>query len=374
LRLEAANVSVADRANVFGADRAADATAPGDAMGLPASEAESLRQALLRTGLIDDDERPAFAPLTGGVSSLIVLAETRRGKLCVKRALERLKVAAEWKAPLERNGAEVNWMRTVAGILPEAVPKILGHDTAYGAFAMAYLPPDEYPVWKALLSRGEAEVPTATLVAGRLATIHSATASSPEIAAQFDNAASFRALRLDPYFGEAARRHPRCAQSLHALIRATESNRIALVHGDVSPKNLLVGPHGPVFLDAECANYGDPAFDLAFCLNHLLLKQVWVPSAGARLRACFDAMVAEYLARLDWEPVAAFEARAAALLPGLLLARVDGKSPVEYLVDERDRECVRRFAQPFVIDPPKRLSELASAWDECLERSVRIDA
>src|SRR5690606_28385347 len=133
-------------------------------------------------------------------------------------------------------------------------------------------------------------------------------------------------------------------------------------------KNILVGPRGPVFLDAECANHGDPAFDLAFCLNHLLLKQVWVRSAAPRLRACFDAMVTEYLGCVDWEPVAAFEARVAALLPALLLARIDGKSPVEYLVDERDRDCVRRFALPLVIDPPKRLSELAGAWDGSLKQ------
>lgn len=330
------------------------------------ADAEALRQALLRMGLVDPTERPQWTPLTGGVSSLIAIADTHRGRVCVKRALARLRVAADWQAPVERNSAEVAWMRTVGRVLPDAVPRILGHDEACGAFAMEYLEPADHPVWKALLASGQAEPATAAQVARLLATIHRASAHSAELAAQFDNAASFRALRLDPYFGEAARRHPDLAPQLHALIATTEANRIALVHGDASPKNILVGPRGPVFLDAECANFGDPAFDLSFCLNHLLLKQLWVPAARGPLRGCFDAMAGTYLASVDWEPREAFERRAVALLAALLLARVDGKSPVEYL-DEAGRERVRRFARPLVAAAPDRLADLALAWNRCLE-------
>ena len=113
------------------------------------------------------------------------------------------------------------------------------------------------------------------------------------------------------------------------------------MHGDVSPKNILVGPEGPVFLDAECAWYGDPAFDLAFCLNHLLLKCVWVPAAKEKLLQCFSALSSSYLQRFSPENL---EKRTASLLPALLLARVDGKSPVEYL-DEAQRSFVRERAR-----------------------------
>jgi Ser/Thr protein kinase RdoA (MazF antagonist) len=134
------------------------------------------------------------------------------------------------------------------------------------------------------------------------------------------------------------------------------------VHGDVSPKNILCGEHGPVFLDAECAWYGDPAFDLAFCLNHFLLK-------GARkgverhdyLRA-FLSFEAGYLAKVDWEDPLVLEARAAALLPCLLLARIDGKSPVEYLSTEAERNAVRRFAVPLIAQPPARVGDIAELW------------
>jgi hypothetical protein len=119
-----------------------------------------------------------------------------------------------------------------------------------------------------------------------------------------------------------------------------------------------------VLLDAECAWWGDPAFDLAFCLNHLLLKCLWTPGTGDGFLACFDALAGAYLAGVAWEPPAVLEARAAALLPGLLLARVDGKSPVEYITAEADREIVRRVARALLAAPVTRLGAVRAAWQE----------
>jgi hypothetical protein len=123
-----------------------------------------------------------------------------------------------------------------------------------------------------------------------------------------------------------------------------------------------------VFLDAECAWFGDPAFDLAFCLNHLLLKCLWTPAARAGFLACFDALAEAHLGAVDWEPREALERRAATLLPALLLARVDGKSPVEYLSDERDRATVRRVARRFLKSPVERVGAVAAGWREELGR------
>ena len=149
---------------------------------------------------------------------------------------------------------------------------------------------------------------------------------------------------------------------MFALSRRTASTRLTLVHGDVSPKNILLGPNGPVFLDAECACIGDPAFDITFCLNHLLLKCLWTPSATKAFLDCFQAMSSSYLDVADWENRDNLEARAASLLPGLLLARVDGKSPVEYLSEESDRDKVRHCARKLLFDPPERLHDMAIAW------------
>ena len=122
------------------------------------------------------------------------------------------------------------------------------------------------------------------------------------------------------------------------------------------------GVFAMAFLDAETAWWGDPAFDLAFCLNHLLLKQRVAPQATAALDASFDALASAYLAHVDWEDQTALEARAATLLPGLLLARVDGKSPVEYLPAEADRAPVRRVAMGLLREPVETLDGVRAAW------------
>jgi aminoglycoside phosphotransferase (APT) family kinase protein len=164
-----------------------------------------------------------------------------------------------------------------------------------------------------------------------------------------------------------AQRHPDLATRLQALVAQTQSNKRTLVHGDVSPKNILIGPNGPVLLDAECAWWGDPAFDLAFCLNHLLLKCLWTPAAQADFLAGFAVLAETYLAGVDWETRESLERRAAALLPGLLLARVDGKSPVEYLTADSQRDAVRRVARPLLQQPVARLGDISAAWRQGLE-------
>ena len=318
---------------------------------LSAADRESLLQALGRMGLALPGEQPQFEPLTGGVSSLIVRADTRRGPLCIKRALAQLKVKAEWLAPVERNTAEVTWMRIAQAIVPAAVPTILGQDAESQSYAMAYLEPAANPVWKNQLRDGVVEVRTAQAVAQALLAIHRATAAQPALAEQLPFNDYFHALRLAPYFLAAAQAQPAVASVLEHLVERTHAARIAMVHGDVSPKNILVGPGGPVLLDAECACYGDPAFDLAFCANHLLLKCVWKPAHAPAYLAAFDVLVATHLAGVQWEEPAGFARRVAELLPALLLARIDGKSPVEYLTAEGERALVRKFALRYLQQP-----------------------
>jgi len=326
-----------------------------------ASLPEAVVAFLHAAGLVAPRALPRAVALAGGVSSDIWRIERDSGPICVKRALPRLRVAQLWEAPVERNVFERRWMQAANAIVPGIAPRVLAHDDA-GLFAMEYLDPARYPIWKAELRAGRADPRFAAQLGARLARVHAATADDPGVAAQFATDASFRAIRLEPYLLATAARHPDRAAQLEVLAARTAATRRALVHGDVSPKNILVGPQGPVLLDAECAWYGDPAFDLAFCLNHLLLKCLWTPAAARAFLACFDALADAYLAGVRWEPPAALEARAAALLPGLFLARVDGKSPVEYLTEESDRARVRRVARASLLDAPRRLAELRDAW------------
>ncbi len=319
-------------------------------------------------GLVGPRGACTLTPLGGGVSSDIFRVDVEGRSFCVKRALAKLKVAADWRAPIERNHSEAEWFRVAAELVPDAVPRLIGEDAQAGLFAMQWLAPDTHPVWKAQLRDGTIDLGVATEVGRRLARIHAATAGRREVAARFATDHIFGPIRLEPYLLAAAERHPDVAPSLRALAEGTARTKLALVHGDVSPKNILAGPRGPVFLDAECAWYGDPAFDLAFCLNHLLLKCLWQPQWRNRYLAAFRTLAEAHLAGVAWEPRDVFEARCARLLPGLFLARVDGKSPVEYVTDEADRDRVRACARPLLRAPRTRLSEVAEAWRQTLDR------
>ncbi len=325
--------------------------------------------ALRTMGLIPEGApAPSGRRLTGGVSSDIWLVALPRGPVCVKRALAKLNVAADWRVPVGRNQYEARWMRRANAIAPGAAPARRGQAAAAGARARAYLPPGSPRRWEAAVPAGRTSVAFAEQVGCTLARIHGATAADPSVAPDFPTDSIFFDIRLEPYLLAAAARHPDRAEALRALVAATLANKRALVHGDVSPKNILVGPSGPVFLDAECAWWGDPAFDLAFVLNHLLLKCLWTPRARDGFLACFTALARGYLGHVTWEPVASVEARAARLLPGLLLARVDGKSPVEYITREPERDRVRRVARALLAAPPRLLDDVATAWREELAR------
>ncbi len=322
--------------------------------------------ALVRSGLLDAAGSADWTPLPGGVSSDIWRVDLPDRAVCVKRARPRLDVAGEWHAPVERNDTEVAWLDVVAVIDPGFVPRVIGHVPELHLFVMEHLEPARYPVWKDQLAAGNVDLSFAGAVGARLGAVHAATAGRADVATRFATDDLFDALRLDPYFDATALAHPDRADRLAALRTRTADTHLALVHGDVSPKNLLAGPDGPVLLDAECAWFGDPAFDVAFCLTHLLLKCRWVPAARRALRDSFDTFCAAHFGRVDWEPVAAFEARVATLIPALLLARVDGLSPVEYLTAGSDRDAGRRVSRELLAHPSDSVTAVRDAWHTSL--------
>lgn len=311
---------------------------------------------LIDAGLIERGDATLWTPLTGGVSSDIWRVDAGDKSWCVKRALAQLKVAAEWKAPVERNAFEWDYMQVASAIAPGHVPTPIAQDKAQGLFAMVWLAPDQHRLWKSELLAGRVDPANAAAMGDLLGRIHAATARDPSLAERFATDTSFHALRIDAYLLATARAHPDLAALIEPIALRTAQTKRVLVHGDVSPKNIMLGPVGPILLDAECAWFGDPAFDLAFCLNHLLIKRLIVTGAEAALTASFDALAAAYLAHVDWEPIEAVEARTAALLPVLALARVDGKSPVEYL-DEAQRSLLRGLARRAIKAQPATLRD-----------------
>ncbi|HQZ12814.1 MAG TPA: aminoglycoside phosphotransferase family protein [Devosia sp.] len=299
-------------------------------------------------------------PLTGGVSSDIVRIRLKDGReFCAKRALGQLKVAEEWKAPLERNHYEVAWLQRAGAIVPGSAPRVFAEDREHGVALLEYLPAEDFVLWKSALLSGWADAEVAVAVANVLGRIHAATLNDADVAAEFPTDHLIDALRFDPYLRFTAGRYPELSQNILGVLRTTATTKLALVHGDVSPKNILVSKRDghPVLLDAECAWYGDPAFDAAFCLNHLVLKSVHLPALREELLDEAVAFAREWLSHFPDELRAGLDQRTAALLPCLMLARIDGKSPVEYL-GEPDRQRVRELAMPMIASPPRSIVDV----------------
>jgi aminoglycoside phosphotransferase (APT) family kinase protein len=313
-----------------------------------------------RLGLCARDVTPGVTPLTGGVASDIAAVTWPGGHAAVKFALERLRVAAEWRVPTSRNAAEYAWLAYAGACLPGAAPALFGRIPDLGGFAMEVV---SGTLWKSAMLDGRSDGAEADAVARALGQLHAGAAGADFNRTPFMNADLFHALRIEPYLLHTSTRHPGLASHLAELAHVTGQGAQTLIHGDISPKNILIRDGAPVFLDAECASMGDPAFDVAFCVNHLILKGFHRPPARDALWGAALVFWHAYAACVTWEDTDALQSRVAALLPALMLARIDGKSPVEYL-SAATQDDVRAASIPLIADPPARIADLIGRLTE----------
>jgi aminoglycoside phosphotransferase (APT) family kinase protein len=303
-------------------------------------DAEAVRRFLVAPLGLD----PAGAEiefLAGGVSSAVIRVVTGSRCFVIKQALPRLRVEAPWFSRPERSAIEARCAEVLTGLLPGSVPRVMRVVAESSAFVMECAPPGS-ETWKARLMRGAVDLGTATAAGVLLARIHTATAASPGLASDFADQSFFVELRVEPYLGHTASRHPDLAGELEAIADGLGGPGICLVHGDYSPKNLLVTPAGDLLLlDHEVAHWGHPAFDVAFAVSHLCLKSVHFGGAGQYHESA--ASFLETYRAISSVAEVATGPLCGRLLAGLMLARVDGKSPVEYLTDD-DKSTVRRLA------------------------------
>ncbi len=323
---------------------------------------DAISGVLVELGLAADPQAIRYTALAGGVSSDIWKAETPTGTYCVKRARAKLAVQADWQAPVERNHYEAEFLRVAAELAPGLAPELIAEHEPARLVVMPYFPPHIWQVWKTALLHGDADPGIGTSVGAGLGLLHRRSRNQAAIAGRFETTGLFHALRLDPYLAECGRRHGRLAQPLQRIIEETAARNEVLVHGDLSPKNILATTDGRIcLLDAECAWFGDPAFDPAFLLNHFLLKMVHRPQAADRYAGVAEAFLSAYLEHGRDPDEPALKRRISRLLAGLFLARVDGKSPVEYLTQEGQRAVVRKIAIHFLLDPADEPAALLKA-------------
>jgi aminoglycoside phosphotransferase (APT) family kinase protein len=309
--------------------------------------------AFWRTDLARTDEPREVEFLTGGVSSIVIRVVTDEGAFVVKQALPQLRVEAAWFARPERSGIEARCALALAELVPGSVPEVVAVVPERSAFVMRSAPAGT-GTWKDDLLRGDVSLLVAAAVGRMLGRIHAASAPREDLARAFADTSFFDELRIDPYLRFVAARTPDLAPALDAVAAELLATGVCLVHGDFSPKNLLVPrDDGVLLVDHEVAHWGHPAFDVAFVTNHLCLKAIRFRTEGrasAYLVAAATLLDAYAAEARDLElGVGRF---AAQTVGALLLARVDGKSPVEYLTDERDRALARALGRDVLLDPP----------------------
>jgi len=301
-------------------------------------------------------EAARVTELGGGVSNTVLLVESDGQTLVLKQALGKLRVQEDWFAGRERVVREAAALQLLADLLPQgSLPAVLFEDRENFLFAMTAAPPDS-TAWKDLLLNGEICVDTARAAGALLGRMASVTWHDDACEKTFGDQTVFDQLRLDPYYRFTAGRHPDLAFHAARLIEETSLRRVSMVHGDWSPKNLLAGRGGVMAIDFEVVHFGDPSFDSAFMLNHLLLKSFARPqwrSMYAEAALGFWRAYRSAIPQAPWIEPATLEH-----LGWLLLARIDEKSPMEYLREHLLQDQVRQFARNLILSPPKSVAEL----------------
>ena len=301
-----------------------------------------------------------------GISNVVMRVEIEGGApFVLKQSRERLRTEAHWVSRLDRIWTETAALRILGDVLPAgAVPAVLFEEPEDFLFAMTCAP-DGSTVWKERLLAGAADVAVARRAGEQLGAIHAESPGHPGLAGPLADTGAFDELRIDPFYRAVAQVHPDLGPRLGGLIDSLlDPPEVTFVHGDYSPKNLLVHPAGLTAVDFETAHAGDPAFDLGFLLSHLLLKAFRATETGgqgpylALIAACRDA----YVLRAGIGPQADRLDRAGSHAAACALARLDGKGPVDYL-DGPTREHVRRFARQALRD--------GAGWDALIESAAR---
>jgi aminoglycoside phosphotransferase (APT) family kinase protein len=331
---------------------------------LDIEQPDALLSYLKGTGRVGVEEHPVVRVLAGGISNRTVLVERPTGESWVlKQALEKLRVPVDWFSDPERVHREalgLRWLQELAP--PGTITPLVFEDHEHHLLAMEAVP-EPHENWKAMLLEGRVRGEHVEQFGRLLGEVHrNAHERREELAPIFEDRSFFESLRLEPYYGYTATQVPAAADFLRALIDETLACRVSLTHGDYSPKNILVYEGRLVLLDHEVIHFGDPAFDLGFSLTHFLSKAHHLPDRRAAFADAANLYWWTYLRTVgeaDW--VEGLEARAVRHTLGCLLARVAGRSPLEYL-DKEERLRQEEAVLALMPHPPATVPELVDGF------------
>lgn len=320
------------------------------------SERTALVSYLAERKVFKDAGKARIHYFSGGVSGTVALAAAEEKVLIVKQALAKLKVKADWFSDPARMKIEHDALVVYADIVPGCVPKPVSYDEKE-YIQIREAAPESCPMWKTQLLDGLLDFTVAAEAVDALRAIHDRTATDERVRSLFANKQFFYNLRISPYIERVAEKHPSVAPQAAAVIDFLMNTPAALVHGDYSPKNILVDGRKIFILDFEVAHFGHPAFDVAFFSNHFLLKAVKRKEWSGAYLSMLEYMLGRYFPRVACMDARKLESETARTLAILFLARVDGKSPAEYITEEADKDLIRSAA----------LEAIGSGIDSCAD-------
>lgn len=311
---------------------------------------------LLQKGYIEPDASITVRELPGGVSCLTVLVRRDSGPdFVIKQARPKLKVAEEWYSDPERIHIEGAAMRVLQELTPAgSVPKLLFEDKEHHLIGMEAIP-RPHDNWKTLLLHGRINMDYVAQFAQILAGIHRLSYQKEAYREAFGNRHFFKTLRIEPYYTFTAKQTPGAASFLQRLTEDTLAVQLSLVHGDYSPKNVIVYRDRLILLDHEVMHFGDGAFDVGFSMTHLISKGRYVPGRQEAFKAAALHYWQTY--QKDFPPPEGWEERSVRHTIACMLARVRGKSLLEYLGAEEQLHQERRCLE-LIGDTPSSMEQL----------------
>jgi 5-methylthioribose kinase len=322
-----------------------------------ADESE-FRDYLKRKQLIRDQDNVVIKPLGGGVSCEVIMVRTPEHSFVVKQALPKLRVKEDWFSDVTRIVNEKDCLDFYNKVVPEDTPKLLFYDEENYLYGMEAAP-EGSKMWKEMLMSCNIDYRIAKKIALALANVHNVAATDAELKKRFASKKIFNELRIDPYLRTTAKRHPSLEKMIDNEIRRLMEADLTLVHGDYSPKNILVDGSKVYILDFEVAHIGDPSFDLGFLTNHFLLKAIKNKRCTMSFLnlAIYSADI--YLENITFMDTGELEYNTIKTLALLYLARVDGKSPAEYINSEDDKAMIRKISYGILQNDIRTYRDLA---------------